>query len=68
MPRKSSRSQRPRMHLLTLKGNVWWFRQGVPEAVHKVTRGPRFILINLRTSDTAAAKRVRDALEAVTCH
>lgn len=54
------------MNLLTLKGNVWWFRQGVPEAVRKITRGPRFILINLRTSDTAAAKRMRDSLEAVT--
>ena len=59
---KSNRSER----LLSLRGNVWWYRQGVPEAVRRVTGGPRFILINLRTSDIAEAKRRRDEIERLT--
>lgn len=59
---KSNRSER----LLSLRGNVWWYRQGIPQAVHKVTGGPKFILINLRTSDIAEAKRRRDEIERAT--
>ncbi|WP_342070959.1 tyrosine-type recombinase/integrase [Yoonia algicola] len=59
---KSNRSE----HLLTLKGNRWWFRQGIPKPVHRVTGGPSFIMINLETSDIREAKRRRDDIEAFT--
>ena len=62
MPVKSNRTER----LLTLKGNRWWFRQGVPEPVRKITSGPAFIMINLGTSDIREAKRGRDDLETLT--
>ncbi len=56
---KANRSER----LLTLKRNVWWYRQSVPAAIRKVTGGPAFILINLKTSNIAEAKNLRDELE-----
>ncbi|MBB5722376.1 integrase [Loktanella ponticola] len=59
---KSNRSER----LLQLKGNVFWYRQGVPKAVHKLIGGPKFLTINLLTSDVARAKSKRDEIEAVT--
>ncbi len=61
MPVKATRSE----HLLTLKGNRWWFRQGVPKPVRKIIGGPQFILINLETSDVRDAKRLRDDIAAV---
>ena len=62
MPVKATRSE----HLLTLKGNRWWFRQGIPKPVRKITSGPAFVLINLETSDIREAKKRRDELEAFT--
>ncbi|MGJ8587679.1 MAG: tyrosine-type recombinase/integrase [Yoonia sp.] len=62
MPVKSTRSE----HLLMLKGNRWWFRQGIPKPVHKVTGGSSFIMINLETSDIRQAKGRRDDIEALT--
>ena len=62
MPVKANRSE----HLLMLKGNRWWFRQGVPKPVREVAAGPGFIMINLETSDIREAKRRRDDLEALT--
>lgn len=59
---KARRSER----LLVLKGNLWWYRQGVPEPVRKLIQGPRFLLINLETSDVVDAKRQRDLIEALT--
>lgn len=54
---KATRSE----HLLTLKGNRWWFRQGIPKPVHKVTGGSSFIMINLGTSDIReAGKSLRE--------
>lgn len=62
MPVKSNRSER----LLMIKGNRWWFRQGVPKPVREVAAGPAFIMINLETSDIREAKRRRDDLEGLT--
>lgn len=59
---KASRSER----LLALKGNVFWYRQGVPKAVHLITGGPKYVMINLATADIALAKSKRDELEAKT--
>jgi len=52
--------------LITLRGNVWWYRQQKPAKVHRVIQGPRFLMVNLRTSDVVEAKRKRDELEAMT--
>ena len=51
--------------LLTLRGNVWWFRQQVPKACRLVIGRP-WLLVNLRTPDVIEAKRKRDELEAAT--
>ncbi|WP_394177419.1 tyrosine-type recombinase/integrase [Yoonia maritima] len=59
---KSNRSER----LLVLKGNTFWFRQGVPKPVRQMIGGPAFIMINLQTSNITEAKHLRDDLEAAT--
>jgi len=57
---KSNRSER----LLTLKGNVWWFRKGVPAGIRRVIGGPEYYMINLQTSSITEAKKLRDKLDA----
>jgi hypothetical protein len=51
--------------LLTLRGNVWWFRQQVPKTCRPVVGKP-WLLVNLHTSNVVEAKRRRDDLEAST--
>ncbi len=63
----AGRSSKGGERLLNLRGNVWWFRQQVPEACRKVLgAGPRFLLVNLGTSDVVEAKKRRNELEALT--
>ncbi len=62
----AGKSSKGSERLLSLRGNVWWFRQQVPKAVHEITGGSKFLLINLRTPDIAEAKNRRNELEAVT--
>jgi len=62
----SGKSGKGSERLLSLRGNVWWYRQQVPKVVHELIGGPKFLLINLRTADVAEAKRQRNELEVVT--
>lgn len=51
---------------LWLQGNVFWYRQQLPAAVHTIIGGPKFVRVNLATADVIEAKRRRDELEAQT--
>lgn len=62
----AGRSNKGGERLLTLRRNVWWFRQQVPAAVRAVIGGSQFLMVNLRTADVVEAKRRRDELESQT--
>lgn len=62
----AGKSKRGGERHLWLQGNVFWFRQALPAAVHRVVGGPKFVRVNLATADVIEAKRRRDELEAQT--
>lgn len=62
----AGKSKRGGERHLWLQGNVFWFRQAIPAAVHQATGGPKFVRVNLATADVIEAKRRRDELEAQT--
>ena len=61
----AGKSSKGAERLLTLRGNVWWFRREVPLACRKAV-GKGWAMVNLHTSDVVEAKRRRDDLEAAT--
>ncbi|MBW7055989.1 tyrosine-type recombinase/integrase [Paracoccus bogoriensis] len=62
----AGKSKRGGERHLWLQGNVFWYRQQLPVAVHAKIGGPKFVRVNLRTADVIEAKRRRDELEAQT--
>jgi hypothetical protein len=47
----SGRSSKGSERLMSLKGNVWWYRQQYPKAVHAIIGGSKWLLVHLSTSD-----------------
>lgn len=62
----AGKSKRGGERHLWLQGNVFWYRQQIPAAVHAIIGGPQFVRVNLRTADVVEAKRRRDELESQT--
>lgn len=62
----AGKSKRGGERHLWLQGNVFWYRQQIPKAVHAIIGGPQFVRVNLRTADVVEAKRRRDELESQT--
>lgn len=62
----AGKSKRGGERHLWLQGNVFWYRQQIPKAVHVVIGGPQFVRVNLHTADVIEAKRRRDELESQT--
>lgn len=61
MPVKRHKADR----LLTIKGNVWWFRMHMPAPVHRVIGGSPWVMMSIG-ADLAEAKKTRDVLERIT--